>query len=51
MTSHAAVVARQMGKVCIAGCEEVTVLPDGKLRFGNVVLEEGEYILTWKTKN
>jgi len=44
MTSHAAVVARQMGKVCIAGCEEVTVLSDGKLQFGTIVLNEGEYI-------
>src|SRR3989449_6088652 len=26
MTSHAAVVARQMGKVCVAGCEAVEVL-------------------------
>ena len=35
MTSHAAVVARQMGKVCIAGCDAVDVLPDGKVQFGN----------------
>jgi len=44
MTSHAAVVARQMGKVCIAGCDEVDVLPDGKVQFGTLVLAEGEYI-------
>ncbi len=44
MTSHAAVVARQMGKVCIAGCDEVDVLPNGQVRFGNLVLNEGEYI-------
>lgn len=44
MTSHAAVVARQMGKVCIAGCDEVEVLPDGKVQFGSLVLAEGEYI-------
>ncbi len=44
MTSHAAVVARQMGKVCIAGCDEVDVLPDGKVRFGTLVLDEGAYI-------
>ncbi len=44
MTSHAAVVARQMGKVCIAGCDEVDVLPNGKVRFGTLVLDEGEYI-------
>jgi pyruvate,orthophosphate dikinase len=44
MTSHAAVVARQMGKVCIAGCDAVDVLPDGKVQFGTLVLDEGEYI-------
>ncbi len=44
MTSHAAVVARQMGKVCIAGCDEVDVLADNKVRFGTLVLAEGEYI-------
>ena len=44
MTSHAAVVARQMGKVCIAGCDEVDVLPDGKVQFGTLVLAEGDYI-------
>ena len=44
MTSHAAVVARQMGKVCIAGCDEVDVLPNGKVQFGTLVLAEGEYI-------
>jgi pyruvate,orthophosphate dikinase len=44
VTSHAAVVARQMGKVCIAGCDAVEVLPDGKVQFGKLVLAEGEYI-------
>ena len=44
MTSHAAVVARQMGKVCIAGCESVEILDDGKVRMGSKVLAEGEYI-------
>ncbi|MGV7228741.1 MAG: pyruvate, phosphate dikinase [Nitrospirales bacterium] len=44
VTSHAAVVARQMGKVCIAGCDEVGVLPDGKVQFGTLILTEGEYI-------
>jgi pyruvate,orthophosphate dikinase len=44
MTSHAAVVARQMGKVCIAGCDAVDVLPGGKVQFGTLILSEGEYI-------
>ncbi len=44
MTSHAAVVARQMGKVCIAGCDEVDVLSDGTVRFGTMILAEGDYI-------
>ena len=45
VTSHAAVVARQMGKVCIAGCDAVEMLSDGnKVQFGTLVLAEGEYI-------
>ena len=44
MTSHAAVVARQMGKVCIAGCDAVEILGEAKVRMGTMVLSEGEYI-------
>ena len=44
MTSHAAVVARQMGKVCIAGCDAVEVLPNGKVQFGTLVLGEGDHL-------
>ena len=47
MTSHAALVARQMGKVCVAGCgslkinyKERTVGVEGK----DVVIKEGDYI-------
>jgi pyruvate,orthophosphate dikinase len=47
MTSHAALVARQMGKVCVAGCgslninyQERTVQVEGK----NFVVKEGDYI-------
>ena len=47
MTSHAALVARQMGKVCVAGCgslkinyKESTVSVEGK----NIVVKEGDYI-------
>ncbi len=44
-TSHAAVVARGMGKPCVAGAEGIQV--DVKLRearIGNKVLHEGDYI-------
>src|SRR3989338_1605955 len=42
MTSHAAVVARQMGKVCVAGCEALEVGHDGVVRFGSLTLKEGD---------
>ena len=50
MTSHAALVARQMGKVCIVGCDAVGVrLPrphhDGEDRAaGTKVFKEGDWI-------
>lgn len=45
MTSHAAVVARQMGKVCVAGCEDVEVFEEeAKVRIGPSVFQEGEYL-------
>ncbi|MBP2673760.1 MAG: ppdK [Deltaproteobacteria bacterium] len=45
MTSHAAVVARQMGKTCITGCESIDV-DEATNRFmaGGRVLQEGDYI-------
>jgi len=47
MTSHAALVARQMGKVCVAGCEKL-VIDYKKRQMGvegkNVVIKEGDYI-------
>ena len=45
MTSHAAVVARGMGKCCVAGCGEITVEEHLK-RFvcGEEVINEGDYI-------
>jgi len=45
MTSHAAVVARGMGKCCVAGCEAIKVDEVAK-RFvvGGQVFEEGDYI-------
>ena len=45
MTSHAAVVARGMGKCCIAGCSEAIVDEATKtLRVNGQVLKEGDYI-------
>src|SRR5690348_4094815 len=43
MTSHAAVVARGMGKPCVTGCEELS-LDDGVARLGDVTLREGDVI-------
>lgn len=45
MTSHAAVVARGMGKCCVAGCGEITVEEHLK-RFvtRDLVINEGDYI-------
>lgn len=44
MTSHAAVVARQMGKVCVAGCDAVQVIDAQSVRIGSKVFREGDYI-------
>ncbi len=45
MTSHAAVVARGMGKCCVAGCSEVRVSEDRKeMKSENLLLKEGDYI-------
>ncbi len=44
MTSHAAVVARQMGKVCVAGCESVEVLDSQTVKIGAKTFKEGEYL-------
>ncbi len=45
MTSHAAVVARQMGKTCVAGCDTIDVDETTK-RFmaGGKVVREGDFI-------
>ncbi len=45
MTSHAALVARQMGKVCVAGCDDLNI--DYSKRVMNVhghVVKEGDWI-------
>ena len=44
VTSHAAVVARQMGKVCIAGCEAVEVEGATSVKIGGRSLKEGEFL-------
>ena len=45
MTSHAAVVARGMGKCCVSGCSEIKVEEDAKkLTIGGEVFTEGDYI-------
>ena len=44
MTSHAAVVARQMGKVCVAGCDAVEVLDNQTVKIGAKTFKEGEYL-------
>ena len=45
MTSHAALVARQMGKVCVAGCEALNIdYSERTMRIGEVVLQEGDWI-------
>jgi pyruvate,orthophosphate dikinase len=45
MTSHAAVVARGMGKPCVCGCEELRIIPEEKrMTIGNRNIEEGEWI-------
>lgn len=45
MTSHAAVVARGMGKCCVAGCSEIRVDEDKKvIKTKNRTIYEGEYI-------
>jgi pyruvate,orthophosphate dikinase len=45
MTSHAAVVARQMGKTCVAGCDAIEV-DEATRRFvaGGRVIREGDFI-------
>jgi pyruvate,orthophosphate dikinase len=45
MTSHAAVVARGMGKCCVSGCSAIKVSYERKeFSIGNRVFKEGDYI-------
>ncbi|MCU6710731.1 pyruvate, phosphate dikinase [Paenibacillus sp. J5C_2022] len=43
MTSHAAVVARGMGKPCVCGCESIRI-GDGQFAAGEQVVKEGDWI-------
>lgn len=45
MTSHAAVVARGMGKCCVAGCSEIRVDEENKvIKAKGMVIVEGDFI-------
>lgn len=45
MTSHAAVVARGMGKCCVAGCNDIAVIYSSKqFRAHDVIVKEGDWI-------
>lgn len=44
-TSHAAVVARGMGKPCVAGCEAITINADAReFSVGDITIKEGDII-------
>lgn len=44
-TSHAAVVGRQMGKVCVVGAEEIVIDEEKKCFYaGDVTVKEGDFI-------
>ena len=44
-TSHAALVARQMGKVCVAGCSALNIdYVRREMRVGDRIVKEGDYI-------
>ena len=45
MTSHAALVARQLGTVCVVGCEALSVdYRAGEARIGGVVFKQGDWL-------
>lgn len=45
MTSHAAVVARGMGKCCVSGCESIIVSEiERKFRVADLIVEEGDLV-------
>ncbi|AEJ60698.1 pyruvate, phosphate dikinase [Spirochaeta thermophila DSM 6578] len=44
MTSHAAVVARGMGKPSVVGCKDVVILDEGRCKIGGREFKEGDWI-------
>jgi len=45
MTSHAALVARQMGKVCVAGCSDLEISYEkGEMKVAGRIYKEGDWI-------
>ncbi len=45
MTSHAAVVARGMGKCCVAGCKDLDIFEtEGRFRVDGTVVKRGDWI-------
>ena len=45
MTSHAALVARQMGKVCVVGCSDLEIdYRNRRMSVGDRVIREGQYL-------
>ncbi len=44
MTSHAAVVARGMGKCCVAGCSALQIINDNQCEIAGIKLKAGDYI-------
>jgi len=45
MTSHAALVARQMGKVCVVGCPDLEIdYHNRRMTIGDRVIREGQYL-------
>ncbi|MBD3287092.1 pyruvate, phosphate dikinase, partial [candidate division WOR-3 bacterium] len=45
MTSHAALVARQMGKVCVAGCEAIAIdYKQRKMKVAGKTIKEGDFV-------
>jgi phosphohistidine swiveling domain-containing protein len=43
-TSHAAVVARQLNKVCIVGCQDLIIEANRRCRIGSTTLSEGDFV-------
>jgi len=44
MTSHAAVVARGMGKCCVVGCSDVHILSENECEISGISLKKGDFI-------